>query len=173
MQDPTDARSTPDIPPESPATDQQQASEAPLSQEGRTSPSTGLMPMPLSGTIQSLQEAGVRGSGMLLLQVITSRLESDLAVAREELRGLRAELRDCERDCYEQRERVSVLRERLKNADRIRWLQSGALTFGGIVAAVSVEHLGDQRAAYAIAGIVLAGVLLLVGWIPFRPSRES
>lgn len=172
MQAPADEPASPDIPPESPATDQRQASETLVSQRRWDSPSTGLMPMPLSETIQSLQEAGVRGSGMLLLQVITSRLETDLAIARDELRDLRRELRDCQRDFYEQRERVSVLTERLKNADRIRWLQSGALTFGGIVAAVSVEHLSDPQPAYAIAGIVLAGVLLLVGWIPFRAARE-
>jgi hypothetical protein len=131
------------------------------------------MVTPLSSTIQTLQEAGVRGqAGMALLQVITGRLESDLAIARDEIVALRAELREIQRFYYEERERAGVLRERLKTTGQLRWVQGIAIALGGVVGGIAGGHLSDGKPGYAYAGILLAAVLLLVGFVPLKSSED-
>lgn len=153
--------------------------QAPSSEPELTHPTvavvkTGIVPTPLSGTIQSLQEAGVRGqSGMALLQVITGRLEADLDTAREEIKLLRVELREAQRQFHDAHERSSVLGERLASAERLRWVQAGALALGGVVGGVAVPHLNDVHAGLPIGGTLLATALLVIGCLPFRRGEEG
>jgi hypothetical protein len=159
------------LPPESPARDQQQGSLAlsVLPHDSRD----GLVSTPLSATIQSLQDSGVRGqSGMAFLQVVTGQLENELAHVRAELAVARAELKDADRRYHEEHEKTAVLRVKLRNAHRARWFQAGILTLGGVVAGIAVPHLSDAKPGFAIAGSVLGAVLIVAGCLPVNADSE-
>ena len=162
---------TANLPPESPAVDQSQARTAIAPPSGAEA--SGLILTPISSTILTLQDGGVRGqAGMALLQVITARLESDLADAREEIKALRNELKEVQRQYYEEHEKVGVLHERLETTMHQRWFQGLAIALGGLVGGIAGSHLNDERPGYAYAGVLLAVVLLIVGFVPMASSED-
>ena len=136
----------------------------------------GLVATPLTGTLVSLQEAGVRGqAGMAFLQVITHQLETTITDLREEVAMLRTQLRDSESRFYDEREKVSVLKEQVRSARSVKWLQAGMLSLGGVVAGIAGPHLEDTHPGFALGGLLLGIVLVIAGCVPFgaaaRPDR--
>jgi hypothetical protein len=159
------------LPPESPAHEQIRTLDGTALARLAAGTGNGLQPTPLTGAIRVLQEAGVRGqSGMALLQVLTAQLEADLAAAREAIDSLRADLKGADTRYYEERTKVSVLQERSRSTSNTKWLQSGALTLGGVVGGIATPHLGDSHPGFAIGAIVLAAILLVVGVLPIGPK---
>lgn len=132
----------------------------------------GIAPLPTSGVIRDLVEAGVRGhAAMMLLQSILERLEGDLASNRRDLERCREQVEDWKDRYHGEKATNSVLVERLRSLRGTQNLQSLALTLGGIVAGVAVPHLRDPSPGLAWAAVALSLLLLIAGWL--RPKEKE
>ena len=134
----------------------------------------GLAPLPVSGAIRDLLDAGVRGqSGMLLLYSMIQRFETDigdLKASLEQERRLREDLKD---DLSIKREENAVLRVQLKDRKAMRKLQNVMITLGGIVAGSALPSLAGPNSNVALGATLIGALLMLLGWLPLGEKRSE
>ena len=127
--------------------------------------SEGIGHLPISDTIKEIQEAGVRGqAGMSLLWAIITRVENDVKDLKEELGRVRDSEESWREKYHAAHTECEVLRAGLKTDSRLRHLQNGLLTLGGLVGGVAAPFIVQARSPLAVVGTLVGLALIVGGW---------
>lgn len=159
--------------PENPGTTPEQEKSAPVQVPVVLPAGTeGISEYPqLTGTLKEMIDTGVRGqTAMLLLQVNTARIESDLSRSRAEATLLQRKVDEWKDSYYESQKHCSVLKEKISGLIKFRVLQNAMITAGTLLSGVSLKYMEGQNASLAGVGILAGIMLMLLGWLYKYPN---
>jgi hypothetical protein len=131
----------------------------------RLSGSGEIVQSPKSQAVLDLEGTGIRGGGMILLRAIVMGLEEDLRRARAETNGAEEELDTWKTNCFSEREKSAVLRERIRALARVKLLQNILLSIGGVLSGLGARLLLESKAGLGALLLVVAAVFLFAGWL--------
>jgi hypothetical protein len=132
----------------------------------------GLNQYPLTTVVHGITEFGIKGSSaMALLFASTKRIETDLIDERIDNKRLTSDCETWKERYFEAKENNSVLKERLRGAERIKTLQSVFLTLGGLMSGVGIRNLIQEVSGISVALTLIGMCFLISGW--FWPNQFS
>jgi len=120
---------------------------------------------PKSQAVLDLEETGIRGGGMILLRTIVMGLEEDLRRARAETNDAEKELDTWRTNCFSEREKSAILRERIRALARVKLLQNILLGVGGPFLGLGARLMLERKAGLGALLLVVAAVFLFAGWL--------